>query len=347
MKELGMAIGTAAGSIFGSLMGNKMQQDQFGNQLTLMKKQHEYNEESAKTAQARAYEMWEKTNYAAQIEQMKKAGLSPGLMYGQAGAGGGTVSGAQGQGTSQPTDRSIEMKLKGQEIGLQLANLASQIKLNESQANKNNAEANKTAGVDTELAKTSIENLISQTKNEKDRNVLIWAEKRFKEAAADMQEASAKLASGQNTKIGYEIDQIKKSLDKMDLDMKGIDLDNELKKRVMESKVQEAEMTVKALMNSILVGNSQIKLNNQQTEAITDKVMQDWQSIAQQWNKLQQSGQSIEIDRERMENEAKKILNDIVISGKKLTLEQQQQLLDVVLGLGGLATRMATMKGGK
>ena len=33
MKELGMAIGTAAGSIFGSLMGNKMQQDQFGNQL--------------------------------------------------------------------------------------------------------------------------------------------------------------------------------------------------------------------------------------------------------------------------------------------------------------------------
>ena len=68
--------------------------------------------------------------------------------------------------------------------------------------------------------------------------------------------------------------------------------------------------------------------------------MQDWQSIAQQWNKLQQSGQMIEIDRERMENEAKKILNDIVISGKKLTLEQQQQLLDVVLGLGGLATRM-------
>lgn len=347
MNELGMAIGTATGSIFGSLMGSKMQQDQFGNQLTLMKKQHEYNEASANAAQARAYEMWEKTNYAAQIEQMKKANLSPGLMYGQAGAGGGTVSGAQGQGTSQPTDRSIEMKLKGQEMGLQLANLASQIKVNESQANKNNADANKTAGVDTELAKTSIENLISQTKNEKDRNVLIWADKRFKEAAADMQEASAKLASGQNAKIGYEINLIEKSLDKMKLDMSGVELDNELKKRVMESKVQEAEISVKALMNSILVGNSQIKLNNQEAEAITDKVMQDWQSVAQQWNKLQQSGQSIEIDRERMENEAKKILNDIVISGKKLTLEQQQQLLDVVLGLGGLATRMAASKGGQ
>ena len=57
--------------------------------------------------------------------------------------------------------------------------------------------------MDTELTKTSIENLINQTKNEKDRNALIWADKRFKEAAADMQEASAKLASGQNAKIGY------------------------------------------------------------------------------------------------------------------------------------------------
>ena len=34
----------------------------------------------------------------------------------------------------------------------------------------------------------------------------------------------------------------------MDLDMKGIELDNELKRRVMESKVQEAEMSVKALI---------------------------------------------------------------------------------------------------
>ena len=54
-----------------------------------------------------------------------------------------------------------------------------------------------------------------------------------------MQEASAKLASGQNVKIGYEIDQIKKSLDKMDLDMKGIELDNELKKELWKQKCKK------------------------------------------------------------------------------------------------------------
>ena len=342
-KNIGMGI---ASGFLGGLFGMNSQEEQMENQEYLMGLQHKYNEQSAEAAQKRAYEMWKKTNYAAQIEQMKKANLSPALMYGQAGAGGGTVNGAQGQGTSQPSDKSVEMKYRGQEMALQLANLTSQIKLNESQANKNNAEANKTAGVDTELAKTSIENLISQTKNEKDRNTLIWADKRLKEATAEMQDASAKLASGQNEKIGYEIKLMEKGLDKMEAEMKGLALDNELKEKTMESKIKEAEVSVKALMNSILVGNSQIRLNNQEAEAITDKVMQDWQSVAQQWNKLQQSGQSIEIDRERMENEAKKILNDIVISGKKLTLEQQQQLLDVVLGLGGLATRMAA-RGGK
>ena len=75
--------------------------------------------------------------------------------------------------------------------------------------------------------------------------------------------------------------------------MNGIDLDNELKRRVMDSKVEEAKMSVKALMNSVLVGNSQMRLNNQQAEAITDKVMQDWQSIAQQWNKNIVTGKQI------------------------------------------------------
>lgn len=146
MNELGMkiigGIGSALGGIFGDIKGKEMQEQQFSNQKELMGLQHQYNEKSADAAQKRAYQMWEQTNYAAQVEQMKKANLNPALMYGQTGAGGGTVSGAQGQGTSQPTDRSIEMRLKGQEMGLQLANLASQIKLNESQANKNNAEAN-------------------------------------------------------------------------------------------------------------------------------------------------------------------------------------------------------------
>ena len=63
--------------------------------------------------------------------------------------GGVSANGAQGQGVTQPTDRSVEMGLKQQGLGLQLASIASQVDLNKSQAKKNEAEANKIAGVDT------------------------------------------------------------------------------------------------------------------------------------------------------------------------------------------------------
>jgi hypothetical protein len=45
------------------------------------------------------HEMWKKTSYPAQLEMMKKAGLSPGLMYG-GGAGSGGSTGSQGGGSA-------------------------------------------------------------------------------------------------------------------------------------------------------------------------------------------------------------------------------------------------------
>ena len=63
-----------------------------------------------------AMQMWKDTNYKAQKEQMKKAGLSPGLMYGGSGAGGATTQGAgagnvSGQGASPTQDLGAAMML--------------------------------------------------------------------------------------------------------------------------------------------------------------------------------------------------------------------------------------------
>ena len=44
---------------------------------------------------AKQMEMWENTNYPAQVEQIKKAGLNPAMLYGQSG-GGATVTGSGG-----------------------------------------------------------------------------------------------------------------------------------------------------------------------------------------------------------------------------------------------------------
>lgn len=68
-KNIGMGI---ASGFLGGLFGINSQEKQMENQEYLMGLQHKYNEQSADAAQKRAYEMWEKTNYAAQVEQMKK-----------------------------------------------------------------------------------------------------------------------------------------------------------------------------------------------------------------------------------------------------------------------------------
>ena len=58
-------------------------------------------------------EMWEKTNYPAQVAQMRKAGLNPALMYGQAGAGGqlgGTApSGGEGASGMNPLTTAVKI----------------------------------------------------------------------------------------------------------------------------------------------------------------------------------------------------------------------------------------------
>ena len=135
--------------------------------------QAELNRQNAKFNNQMAKDMWHYTNFSNQMKEIKKAGLSPGLIYGTGGQGGSTAGAGQASGVGLPQDQSVGMGLRAQEIGLQLANTMSQIKLNESQAGKNEAEANKIAGVDTEAQKATIDNLIAQTGNEKIKRGLI------------------------------------------------------------------------------------------------------------------------------------------------------------------------------
>ena len=67
-------------------------------------------------------QMWEETNYAAQVEQLKKAGLSIGLMYGEGGAG-GTTTGAGATGVSAPSAPSGMGLIGGTQLASQIANI--------------------------------------------------------------------------------------------------------------------------------------------------------------------------------------------------------------------------------
>lgn len=87
--------------------------------------------------------MWKDTNFSAQIEEMKKANLSPGLVYGMNGAGGATT-GSVGGSASKADTQAIDLQSIAS-LGLMKA----QKELIEAQTEKTEAEATKTLGVDT------------------------------------------------------------------------------------------------------------------------------------------------------------------------------------------------------
>ena len=302
--------------------------EQWGNQLKLMDIQNRYNEQMAKNNQLRNKDLWDYTNYENQKQHIKNAGLNPALIYGMGGGGGVSANGAQGQGVTQPTDRSVEMGLKQQGLGLQLASIASQVELNKSQAEKNKAEADKIAGVDTDVQKATMENIIAQTSNEKIKKGLIYADTRFKDAMEEITRSKI-------DEVGWNIKNLMKSLEIADKNIEATGLDNELKSRTMEANVKQAEETLKNTMADTLVKFSQGKLNKVQAEAIAEQVKQGWSSIGVKIAEKEQGWQ-------QLEQQAQKIMNDLKLGEKGLDIQQQNVIKDYVLGFGQMATQILT-----
>jgi hypothetical protein len=88
----------------------KLNVQQYGHQRMLNQQGHDLQ-----------MDMWNKTNYKAQLEHMRAAGLNPALMYGQAGQGGTT--GSQGGGSAQGGSAAKEsaMDMSNMMIAAQLA----------------------------------------------------------------------------------------------------------------------------------------------------------------------------------------------------------------------------------
>lgn len=112
--------------------------------------------------------LWNDTNYAAQKAQMEKAGLNPALMYGMSGGGGATTAAATGNvsGGNAPSGGGEVMGMMG--LRLQSA----QAELIRAQAENLKADTENKRGIEREVAATSIDQMIQQTKSEKAKEAL-------------------------------------------------------------------------------------------------------------------------------------------------------------------------------
>lgn len=318
-----MGIGGAA---MGAINANSASKQSWENQVRLMDIQAELNRQNAKFSTGQAKEMWNYTNFENQMKHIKAAGLSPGLIYGMGGAGGSSQGAGTASGVGLPQDQSVGMGLRAQEIGLSMANTLSQTRLNESQANKNNAEADKIRGVDTEVAKTTIENLIAQTSNEKIKRGLILGQIRVQDAEEELKRAGVDWTKEKTEETKWNIKSLQKGIDKLITEIKGGQYDNELKKRTIDNKVKESCLTLQNLMSEILLKESQQKVNEEQAKAIPTKILQGWEELVKK-------GKEITIQREQMEAYVQDVLNRYDLGKKGLDIERQKLIKDVILGL--------------
>jgi hypothetical protein len=83
--------------MIGGLAGSSWQNQQ---QRELMALQHKNQMSLNQQGSALQYDLWKKTSFPGQMEMLKKAGLSPGLMYKQGGASGTTGSQTGGSAAS-------------------------------------------------------------------------------------------------------------------------------------------------------------------------------------------------------------------------------------------------------
>lgn len=131
------------GQALGLMLSGYNDDRQRRQQEALTDIQMKAQKDMAKYNQELAMKTWEETNYDAQKQQMEKAGLNIGLMYGGGGAGGGTVnSGGGGSAGSGTADGGVARTAMGMQLASQIALLKAQ---------KENVEAdtaNKIAGKD-------------------------------------------------------------------------------------------------------------------------------------------------------------------------------------------------------
>lgn len=144
--------GQAAGNFINEGMGIAFQGIKNKQQLKQARRLQDLGLEAEATRlqrnEALAMRMWENTGYGAQVDQLKRAGLNPGLLYGMGGSAGGSTAqapasgGGASAGTAQASSGNLGM-------GIQLGLMEAQRKNIEADTAKKLAETAKTSGADT------------------------------------------------------------------------------------------------------------------------------------------------------------------------------------------------------
>lgn len=287
----------------------KQNQLQLERQRQLMGEQHEYNEKSADAAHARQLDYWNSTNFEAQRKHLESAGMSIGLMYGMGGQGGSTGAAPMGS-VSQGAAPNASNIGAGIGLGLQSYKAGAEMRLLESQADKNEAEADKTKGADTKLAE-------SQTDlNEKMQSLI--------SAQEQLTAANYFVALQTQSKVFEEAEKLA--------------LENKVNKATVETQIALVEQQYTMNTVSIIEKLAGVKLKESQVEYIGKQIEYYAYDALTRRISADASMKSADALTER-------VINELNLGNRKLDQEQERILKDWIYGgiesfvkIGNLAT---------
>lgn len=274
---------TAATGATGGLLGLAFGGINDRRQLRQQRRLNELEKGMTEYNMQKQLEMWEKTGYVGQKRQMKEAGINPALMYGMGGGGGQSVALQTGKGAAAPAGGGELTAMTG--MGLQMGMMKAQLANLEADTEKKRAEAEATAGVQTDVGRQQIEESKARQQTimqgldnmREDYNV-----KRLQQAMMNM-ENYEKQAS-QADRLDYIAIQAKSA-------------ERSLQTLKNEGKISDLTITdkIKLIKEEAIGAVLKNALTGATTAATQQKINESIQTIMQNWDKMSQYNKEIMI----------------------------------------------------
>ena len=265
------AASTLLGAGLGILTGGYNDRRQLEQQKKLMEMQSDYDEIASQRNLENQLKLWDATNYPAQVEQMKNAGLSVGLMY----KGGGQ----SGQIAADNTNRQAPTAANGggmeiqQMMQLMLNNKLTEAQIENIKADTKGKEINNknedVGGINQQVKFANIDNLIANTNNTTAKTKLIEAQTAGQDIANARDNATLEASIN---KAYTEMELAINMLTESDI-RTGAMVEN--KEAFMENYKQQ--LAAQAILNKLnqsqtTVNNSQATVNNQQVKNLQESI---------------------------------------------------------------------------
>lgn len=317
---VGAALGAGTG-LLGMIGQGRREERQMKNQERLMGIQAGHQERLNRQGADLQYEMWEKTNYPAQMAMLKKAGLNAGLLYGQSGTGGATT-GSQGGGSAQGGSAPNMMPM---ELGSMIAasKAGAEVELMKAQAEKLKAETKKTAGVDTEEAKTRIDNMLVGMDTERSKQAMNGAITYLKQIEGYVAEGSKEDA----------IDRIHWLTERAVADASKANSEAYVAKGTREEQKKIIASTAAKSILEIELTDAQIGKTKEEAREITNRILQAWGMLkVAETNAISNTVQAGAADRNATTNQG-----NLALRGQELNFDYMKLEVEKVLKEIGLA----------